>query len=104
VAVAEDQCSALGEMCWTSQCCRDPGIQCYEKNPGYAICRPRCTPGVDTSEPAVLRVPWSCNVVTPWSVPVPASAPPPETSPGTVWKPCSSEGENCVFSRCCVDP
>jgi len=78
-----NRCSAEGDNCLFSRCCRDPSMKCYEKNPGWYGCRRSCAPGqVDASEPSGSRTRWSCKV---------ADA-------------CAATGDSCLESRCCRSP
>jgi hypothetical protein len=89
---ASAKCSASHEDCRTTMCCSDPGLQCYEKNKWWAMCRAQCIPGV--ADPAdVDSEHWSCKKFG-------------ERSPG---KPvnqeeCHDVNSNCMDSKCCSDP
>jgi len=47
--------------CRFSECCLDPGMQCYEKHSWWAACQLDCTPGVDLRDPEGHHTPWSCR-------------------------------------------
>lgn len=49
------------EDCTHSQCCKDPGMQCYKKHHWWASCQLDCTPGVDPRDPEGHHSPWSCK-------------------------------------------
>jgi len=46
-AVVVKECSASGEDCSKSICCKTKGFQCFKKNERWAGCRPWCTVGPD---------------------------------------------------------
>jgi len=72
-------CSAEGEHCQESTCCRDPSLTCFEKfKGGWAKCMSTCSPATDG---------MSCGVLG-----------------KTKDVPCSDEGKSCVDSRCCSSP
>mmetsp|Transcript_81310 Transcript_81310/g.164681 ORF Transcript_81310/g.164681 Transcript_81310/m.164681 type:complete len:880 (+) Transcript_81310:58-2697(+) len=50
-------CTAPGEDCRASRCCKDANMQCYEKASFWASCRASCDP--------VKDAPWSCRKL--WS-------------------------------------
>jgi hypothetical protein len=49
------------EDCTWSKCCRDAGMQCYEKNQYWSTCQVSCTPGIDPRDPPNSRQPWTCR-------------------------------------------
>mmetsp|Transcript_12227 Transcript_12227/g.27702 ORF Transcript_12227/g.27702 Transcript_12227/m.27702 type:complete len:618 (+) Transcript_12227:119-1972(+) len=54
-------CAAPAGNCLASLCCITPGLTCFEKDSTYAQCKRSCTRGMDASEPAEVRTPWSCT-------------------------------------------
>jgi len=84
-----DQCSKTGENCAESECCRESGHQCYQKDDYWSQCMETCTPGpnpADQSSP----MPWSCKALG-WRM----AGPP---------KQCSAAGESCAHTKCCEAP
>jgi len=80
-------CSAQGESCAASKCCKDAGLQCFSKDPYWAQCMPECTPGpnvMDQSSPA----PWECKPLG-------------KRTPGSPPK-CSGDSEDCRSTKCCT--
>jgi len=63
LSTAPIPCSPAGQNCHASKCCEDPSLTCYEKDDEWASCKPTCTPGVDSNDPAEFQTPWSCNVL-----------------------------------------
>merc|ERR1719401_2549436 len=49
------------EDCTYSRCCKDPGMQCYEKHEYWASCQLNCTPGIDLRDPKGHHTPWTCK-------------------------------------------
>lgn len=95
-------CSEIGQDCTQTHCCRDPAFSCYAKNPWYAGCRDRCTPGIDPGDAPEYQTPWSCKVLTrnssaPWPTPAPTPAPAPTPPPA-----CVATGKDCSASGCCT--
>jgi len=85
-------CSASYEDCRSTKCCSDPGLQCYEKNRWWAMCRATCIPGA--ADPAdVDPEHWSCRKFG-------------ERSKGRPVEPgeCHGVHDNCMGSKCCKDP
>lgn len=80
---ASEACSKAGQNCWSTQCCADPTTQCFEKDLGWAECKPSCTRGLNPQDPAELRTPWTCSVVKPGR--------------------CAVIGQNCTASKCCAE-
>mmetsp|Transcript_91993 Transcript_91993/g.297622 ORF Transcript_91993/g.297622 Transcript_91993/m.297622 type:complete len:491 (+) Transcript_91993:70-1542(+) len=75
-------CSADGADCRTTQCCSNPGSQCYVKNKYWAACNATCSTGQLRGDKD--GQPWSCAALG-------------ERAPPA----CSWEGENCAVSKCC---
>lgn len=69
-----------------SQCCSEPGFQCYRKNEFFGTCRAVCQAGmVEEGEP------WSC-------VPLGQPTPVPDGPEMCAWS-----GDNCIAKKCCND-
>uniref|UniRef100_A0A7S4UQ72 Glycoside hydrolase family 5 domain-containing protein n=1 Tax=Alexandrium monilatum TaxID=311494 RepID=A0A7S4UQ72_9DINO len=79
-------CSEDLEDCRSTRCCRNPASRCYEKDAGWAACKPECKRGIDRSEEKKYRTNWTCAVVA-YAAPV-----------------CSDETDDCSKTRCCNDP
>jgi len=68
-------CATNDGGCSESQCCQTPGMQCYEKGPGWAACLLDCRPGENRSEYGDLdAATWSCKELgprtpRPWATP-----------------------------------
>jgi len=86
--------SSLEEDCRTTQCCSEPGMQCYRKNPWWATCRTSCTPGqINPLEKKQFQTVWDCEplgVRSPLAPaqpaaprPIPSQAPQSSTLPST---------------------
>jgi len=98
---AAKTCAAPGKDCKDapSKCCSTPGYQCFEKNAGWASCRPWCVVGPDPSDKDVGQ--WSCKALGPKAAGV---APPPDyTVKAAAWvaERCSDAGEDCNKTKCC---
>mmetsp|Transcript_46845 Transcript_46845/g.134081 ORF Transcript_46845/g.134081 Transcript_46845/m.134081 type:complete len:854 (+) Transcript_46845:95-2656(+) len=52
------RCSGTAENCASSQCCKDPDMQCYEQEPGSAFCKPLCLKGMVEG-----GKPWGCKEI-----------------------------------------
>mmetsp|Transcript_131320 Transcript_131320/g.366082 ORF Transcript_131320/g.366082 Transcript_131320/m.366082 type:complete len:591 (-) Transcript_131320:115-1887(-) len=78
------ECAQEGENCIRSRCCKDQSKQCFAKDRAWAICKPSCSPGIDSTEAPELQTPWSCAWLRPE-------------------KQCSDYGENCTKTKCCKD-
>jgi len=78
-------CASSGVDCRGLKCCKDAGFTCYEKDSGWAQCKPSCSPGVDYAEAKELRANWTCAEV---NIDMPD-------------KVCSDTGHNCAQTRCC---
>lgn len=59
--VTAENCAGPGKDCSSSRCCKEAGMACYEKNQGYAGCRPSCTPGLYMYDDPLQATPWSCK-------------------------------------------
>lgn len=90
--------------CRFSMCCKDPGMQCYEKSEFWAACQVNCTPGIDPRDPIGHHTPWSCVELgkrTP-GVPKPPSMEPQQEQTPSGQKECAAtEVEDCTESECC---
>lgn len=94
-------CSMSGEDCTRSKCCKEPGLQCFEKKRGaWATCRPGCMAGPDPTDEN--EEPWTCKALGPRSA---GETPTLVALPKAAWvdKLCSGDGEDCIKSRCCKD-
>lgn len=88
-----DVCSKQGEDCSGAQCCADAGLQCFQKNSSWSTCKAKCAAGgPDLSD--VDGKPWTCKALGERS---------PEAQPW-VNKQCSAEGDNCLSTKCCMNP
>lgn len=87
-----EECSADGEDCRETKCCKAAGSQCYRKGKFWAACRASCTPGPDLQ--AKDWEPWSCEAVGPRNF---GAAP-------WVAQTCAKGGENCQPKGCCAAP
>jgi len=54
------ECSAVGENCTSTKCCKDPSLRCFEKDRHWAGCRASCSPGTWEGDPPQHRTHWSC--------------------------------------------
>merc|ERR1719414_2116275 len=63
----------------------DAGMQCYEKEEGWAECKADCTKGPDLRGPD--STPWSCKKLG-------------SRAPGEAPS-CGGPGQDCVASKCC---
>jgi hypothetical protein len=93
-------CSAEGENCKSSTCCRDAGMQCFEKDDATAKCKAECTAGPDLFD--VDGKPWSCRALGPRTPGTVKPAPPPNVS-SWVAKTCAKSDEGCLASGCCTE-
>jgi len=86
--VEEDDglCAASGASCQKSQCCQEPGMQCYTKDNYWAQCMESCIPGPNVRD-QVSPMPWACE----------------KLGPRTPGKPqeCTGDGEDCSETKCC---
>lgn len=88
----EPVCGHPGDDCTKSQCCADPGMQCYEKTKGWATCKAECVPDApDMTD--IDGEPWSCRELG-------------ERTPSTqdwVAGQCASGWDNCLEKMCCAN-
>lgn len=95
-------CSGLGENCTDSKCCKDPGLQCYVKEPGqWSMCMPGCLHGpllVDQN-PDI----WDCTAMG-GRTPGLAQASPDVQIADWVATHCAEDNDNCTSSMCCRNP
>lgn len=96
-----EKCSDAGDDCSNSHCCKDNGLQCYEKESGKsAVCQFECTPGRDPTDSD--NTPWTCKKFggrTPGTVDL--SHVKPKKVADWVAKKCSDDGKDCTDSKCC---
>jgi hypothetical protein len=60
------QCSVHNADCRSTHCCRQAGLQCFEKNEYWATCRKECQPGSLNPEDSLQnRQPWTCRPLGP---------------------------------------
>merc|ERR1719410_490458 len=71
-AIVVKECSATGQDCSKTVCCKTKGFQCFKKNEKWASCRPWCAVGPDPTDSDPL--PWNCTALGP-QTPGPAPAP-----------------------------
>lgn len=77
-------CSAAGEGCLQTGCCKDKDLTCFTKNEHWADCKRTCEAGkIDPNSPKDLQSPWSCD-----------------TANATK---CSKAGDGCLKTGCCQD-
>jgi len=91
-------CSANGEDCSESMCCKEAGNQCFKKDSRWATCRSDCLPGPLLTD--VNSDPWSCLPLgsrTPGN----AARPAPVPVPKWVATECSGPGKDCSKTHCC---
>lgn len=79
-------CAKTAEDCSKTKKCCDPGMQCYEKNDGWASCNGTCTPEVHPFD--TDKKPWSCK----------------ELGERTPLLKCGWPGTQCVDLKCCRIP
>jgi hypothetical protein len=107
-----EKCSAEGDNCADTGCCKAAGLQCFRKNGEHAECLRSCHPGkrVTDAEPGD----WNCSAVgarTPGRIP----------AIGNIWEKVSKnkwvkktcawspskfnkyKGDNCMKSKCCAE-
>lgn len=96
-----DECAKAGEDCAKTQCCAEPGQQCYVKDKGWSACKAKCNPGPDLYDSNYK--PWTCDTLGPrtpgWS------SGPTGKDPVADWVKtnCSKENEDCTKTRCCSE-
>jgi len=86
-------CSALGEDCRESKCCKEINTQCFAKNDDWATCKPDCQAGGPDLQD-VNGDPWSCETLGPWT----------DGAKPWVESECAEEGEDCTEKKCCKSP
>ncbi|CAK0812527.1 unnamed protein product [Prorocentrum cordatum] len=86
ISLAKEECAARGEDCTSLKCCKEAGMQCYQKNTGWAECRPDCTEGLDLRGPDNSS--WSCKELG-------------DRTAGDIPPPCVGAFEDCSASLCC---
>jgi len=76
------ECAKATKDCSKVMCCADPGMQCYQKEEGWATCKPRCVPGPDPSD---NNKEWNCKALGPRTpIKCPACAPKVATHPDVI--------------------
>jgi hypothetical protein len=60
---AATNCAGSGEICSDKRCCREPGMQCFEKDGEWSTCKPECVPGPQPEDRA--DHPWTCKALGP---------------------------------------
>eukprot|EP00419_Tripos_fusus_P086648 CAMPEP_0172873076 /NCGR_PEP_ID=MMETSP1075-20121228/94036_1 /TAXON_ID=2916 /ORGANISM="Ceratium fusus, Strain PA161109" /LENGTH=169 /DNA_ID=CAMNT_0013723533 /DNA_START=66 /DNA_END=571 /DNA_ORIENTATION=+ len=101
VEQSESHCSAKYKDCRTSKCCKDPGLQCFQKNEKWATCMSYCEGGLNPVDKDPVK--WNCSALGPrTSGPIPA--PDMWTQPASwVQKKCAATGKDCAKQGCCKD-
>jgi len=88
---ASGRCSGHNEDCRSTQCCSEPGMQCFQKNSLWASCKASCTPGPDLygNDPDL----WSCKTLGP------------RTEGAAPWisQVCANSNEDCSHKGCCME-
>mmetsp|Transcript_24902 Transcript_24902/g.57885 ORF Transcript_24902/g.57885 Transcript_24902/m.57885 type:complete len:649 (+) Transcript_24902:39-1985(+) len=96
----EANCSAGGEDCSSTGCCKESGKQCFTKCKGWASCKAECAAGgPDPVDPN--RDPWECKALG-----MKTPGPPSGGGKPADWvaSKCSDGYENCRETRCCQVP
>jgi hypothetical protein len=90
-----EKCTGGGDDCSASQCCAEPGMQCYRKSEFWAQCKASCDVKPDPWGPE-----WTCEELG-TRTPVEAG---PQTGKMGEWVPeeCAGDNEDCSKSRCCL--
>jgi len=58
------RCSGPGEDCSQTMCCSEPGMKCYVKEKGWAMCRRQCVPGqIRWKDAPEHQTPWNCSLL-----------------------------------------
>jgi len=100
-AVVVKECSATGQDCSKTVCCKTKGFQCFKKNEKWAGCRPSCIAGLDPTDRDPL--PWNCTALGPRTA-GPAPGPEYDAKPAPwVQKRCAATNKDCRKQRCCKD-
>eukprot|EP00405_Crypthecodinium_cohnii_P022161 CAMPEP_0206465606 /NCGR_PEP_ID=MMETSP0324_2-20121206/27940_1 /ASSEMBLY_ACC=CAM_ASM_000836 /TAXON_ID=2866 /ORGANISM="Crypthecodinium cohnii, Strain Seligo" /LENGTH=606 /DNA_ID=CAMNT_0053938517 /DNA_START=181 /DNA_END=2001 /DNA_ORIENTATION=+ len=60
-----EDCSASGESCLDSKCCKEEGEFCFYKTEYWGRCLTECKPGVHLDEPYEWQQPWTCEMPVP---------------------------------------
>mmetsp|Transcript_96910 Transcript_96910/g.202490 ORF Transcript_96910/g.202490 Transcript_96910/m.202490 type:complete len:799 (+) Transcript_96910:168-2564(+) len=96
-----ETCSQDGMDCRDTQCCANPGSQCFVRDDFWAQCKQDCAPGLDPSQPW-SDLEWSCGTL---GSRTPPSEPPRKEPVRASWidNYCSASDENCAVSKCCKD-
>jgi len=77
--------SSLEEDCRATKCCSEPGMQCYRKNPWWAVCRTSCTAGqINPLEKKQFQTVWDCEPLGVRSPLAPAQPLAPQLTPSQV--------------------
>lgn len=93
----QENCSAAGEDCSHTKCCKETGKQCFKKADGWSACKASCVPGGPDPQD-VDNHPWDCTALG-MRTPGPASG---WGEPGDwVERECAGTFENCKSSKCC---
>eukprot|EP00418_Pyrodinium_bahamense_P076278 CAMPEP_0179068316 /NCGR_PEP_ID=MMETSP0796-20121207/29940_1 /TAXON_ID=73915 /ORGANISM="Pyrodinium bahamense, Strain pbaha01" /LENGTH=700 /DNA_ID=CAMNT_0020765369 /DNA_START=27 /DNA_END=2130 /DNA_ORIENTATION=+ len=103
-AWVKTNCSGIGENCYRSGCCKDPGMACFAKDENWASCKPQCSPNmIDISD--LKPQPWNCVALggfTPGAA-VAGYRAAQKAAPWVATK-CAAAGGSCLESKCCRDP
>jgi len=109
----QNTCSATGENCAHTGCCKDSGMQCFRRDDDHAECLRTCHPGPVYTDPSGKD--WNCTAL---GGPTPGRMPPTSKDAFAkmqenewVKKKCSwapskwnnYTGQNCIHSRCCQE-
>jgi len=93
------KCSASGEDCSSTKCCKEPGMQCFTKLPGWASCKAECLAGgpdpVDEDDH-----PWECKALGGRTPGAPSGW---GEAGAWVAEKCAGPYENCLESKCCTE-
>jgi len=96
----KEQCTGPGENCIKTQCCKEPGMQCFVKHDTWASCKPSCVPGPDLYDKT--NESWNCTGLGPRTPGVHE----PVLQPVAEWvkTDCSGPNEDCRSTKCCSNP
>lgn len=101
LAKADKVCSAKYKDCRESKCCKDAGLQCFQKNKKWATCMASCSGGLNPVDTEPVE--WECKALGP-RTPGPIPAPDMWTKPAAwVQENCSDTGADCSKKGCCKD-
>merc|ERR1719401_2051932 len=94
------ECADMWEDCSASRCCKTSGMQCYQKDEKWSMCRAWCSSGPDPTD--VNSKFWSCKKL---GTRTPGKPPPPPPAKIADWVKdnCSAVGKNCNETQCCKD-